>query len=87
MRNGIAAATKDGLASKADAMITDAIETVLQQKLRPALCAIRATDPFNFSEKAYMLPRDMVFKEFVDQWLRLAIMTKEYHAISDKWLK
>jgi cyclohexadienyl dehydratase len=72
---------------KADVMITDASETMLQQKLRPALCAIHPDHPFNFSEKAYLLPRDEVFKDFVDQWLHQAIMTKEYQAISDKWLK
>jgi cyclohexadienyl dehydratase len=75
------------VAGKADVMITDAIETVLQQKLRPALCAIHPEQPFNFSEKAYFLPRDPVFKAFVDQWLRQAVMSKEYQAIYDKWLK
>ncbi len=74
-------------AGKADVMITDAVETVLQQKLRPALCAIHPDQPFNFSEKAYLLPRDAVFKAFVDQWLRQAIMSKEYQAVYDKWLK
>jgi len=74
--------------NKADVMITDAIETVLQQKLHPsALCAVRPEDPFNFVEKAYLLPRDFVLKAFVDQWLHLAVATKEYQAIYDKWLK
>lgn len=72
---------------KADLMITDASETMLQHKLRPALCAIHPDHPFNFSEKAYLLPRDEIFKDFVDQWLHQAVMTKEYKAISDKWLK
>jgi len=72
---------------KADVMITDAVETVLQQKLRPALCAIHPDQPFNFSEKAYLVQRDLVFKAFVDQWLRQAVMSKEYQAIYDKWLK
>jgi cyclohexadienyl dehydratase len=73
---------------KADVMITDAIETVLQQKLHPSsLCAVRPEDPFNFVEKAYLLPRDFVLKAFVDQWLHLAIATKEFQATYDKWLK
>ncbi len=72
---------------KADVMITDASETMLQQKLRPALCAIHPDQPFNFAEKAYWLQRDAAFKAFVDQWLHLALMTKEYQAISDKYLK
>lgn len=75
------------LQGKADLMITDAVETVLQQKLRPGLCAVHPEAPFNFSEKAYLLPRDMLWKAFVDQWLRQAIMSKEYQAIYDKWLK
>ena len=72
---------------KADVMITDAVETVLQQKLRPGLCAIHPDQPFNFSEKAFLVQRDPVFKAFVDQWLRQAIMSKEYQAVYDKWLK
>ena len=36
---------------------------------------------------AYLLPRDLVFKAFVDQWLRQAVMCKEYQAVRDKWLK
>lgn len=75
------------LQGKADLMITDAVETVLQQKLRPGLCAVHPEAPFNFSEKAYLLPRDPLWKAFVDQWLRQAVMSKEYQAIYDKWLK
>jgi len=71
----------------ADVMITDAIETVLQQKLHPGLCAIHPDRPFNASELAYLLPRDLPFKLFVDQWLHQAQMTKEFAAIYDKWLK
>jgi cyclohexadienyl dehydratase len=75
-------------AGKADVMITDASETMLQQKLHPqVLCAVRPEDPFNFSEKAYLLPRDFVFKAFVDQWLRQSIMSKEFQATFDKWMK
>jgi len=47
---------------KADLMITDASETMLQHKLRPALCAIHPDHPFNYSEKAYLLPRDEIFR-------------------------
>jgi cyclohexadienyl dehydratase len=74
------------VADKADVMVTDASETMLQQKLRPALCAIHPDEPFNFSEKAYLLQRDEIFKAFVDQWLRNAIMSKEYQTIADQAL-
>ena len=73
--------------SRADVMITDASETLLQQKLRPALCALNPDRPFNFSEKAYLLARDSALKDFADQWLHQAIETKEYQAVADKWLK
>jgi cyclohexadienyl dehydratase len=75
------------LQGKADVMITDASETMLQQKLRPGLCAVRPDDPFDYAEKAYWMQRDVVLKQFVDQWLHLALMTKQYQAISDRWLK
>jgi cyclohexadienyl dehydratase len=72
---------------KADVMITDAIETVLQHKLHPTLCAVHPEKPFNFSEKAYLLPRDSIFKDYVDQWLHQALMKKEFQAVYDKWVK
>jgi cyclohexadienyl dehydratase len=71
----------------ADLMITDAIETRLWQKEHPELCAIHPDQPFNFSEKAYLLPRDPVWKAFVDQWLHQAIETKDYAAILGHWVK
>ncbi|MBV9521690.1 MAG: transporter substrate-binding domain-containing protein [Alphaproteobacteria bacterium] len=74
------------VASKADVMITDASETMLQQKMRPTLCAIHPDQPFNFAEKAYLLPRDPIFKDFVDEWVRTAVMTGEYQAISERVL-
>ena len=72
---------------KADLMITDAVETVLQQKLRPQLAAVHPDKPFTYSEKGYLMPRDMVFKAFVDQWLHLAIMSGTFQKTYDKWLK
>lgn len=59
-------------AGQADLMITDAVETKLQQRLHPDLCAIHPDQPFDFGEFAYLLPRDIVLKEFVDQWLHSA---------------
>jgi cyclohexadienyl dehydratase len=75
------------LGGKADLMITDASETRFWQKIHPGLCAIHPDQPFNFSEKAYLLPRDAVWKDFVDQWLRDAVMSKQYQATFDTWLK
>ncbi|HLI14116.1 MAG TPA: transporter substrate-binding domain-containing protein [Alphaproteobacteria bacterium] len=75
------------LEGKADLMITDASETRFWQKIHPGLCAVHPDKPFNFSEKAYLLPRDFVWKAFVDQWLHQAIETKEYRAIAAHWVK
>lgn len=60
------------IAGRADLMLTDSVETRLQQKLHPELCAIHPDQPFNFGELAYLLPRDIVLKAFVDQWLHIA---------------
>ncbi|MFX1673693.1 transporter substrate-binding domain-containing protein [Paraburkholderia sp. A2WS-5] len=79
---------KQILAGKADVMVTDASETLLQQKLNPGLCSVHPDKPFQYGEKAWMVPRgDVVFQQYVDQWLHLARASGEYQAISDKWLK
>ena len=73
---------------EADLMITDATETLYQQKLHPgALCAIHPDAPFDFSEKAYLLPRDVALKAFVDQWLHIAEATGALAALEAKWLQ
>jgi cyclohexadienyl dehydratase len=71
---------------RADLMMTDAVETRLQQKLHPELCAVHPDAPFDFSEKAYLLPRDVVFKNFVDQWLRQTMESGEFATRFDAWL-
>ena len=74
------------VAGKADLMITDAIETRLQQKLKPQLCALHADKPFDFSEKAYLMPRDLLWKSYVDQWLHQSIDSGALATLLDKWL-
>jgi chorismate mutase-like protein len=74
------------VAGRADLMMTDAIETRLQARLHPELCAIHPDAPFDFSEKAYLLPRDTVFKAYVDQWLHLAIASGAFDKSLDSWL-
>ncbi len=70
----------------ADVMMTDAIETRLQQRLHPELCAVHPDHPFNFSELAYMLPQDPALKAWVDQWLHIQSETGEQQLILAKWL-
>lgn len=57
----------------ADVMTTDASETRWVANKHPELCAVHPDKPFNYSQKAYMLPRgDTAFKEYVDAWLNMA---------------
>jgi cyclohexadienyl dehydratase len=79
---------KQILDGHADVMVTDASETLLQQKLNPGLCSVHPDKPFQFGEKAYLLPRgDIAWQQYVDQWLHLARSTGEFQAVVDKWLK
>ena len=71
---------------QSDVMITDAIEARLQQRLHPRLCAIHPDAPFDFSEKAVLLPRDVVLKAFVDQWLHQTIETGAFARAHEQWL-
>jgi chorismate mutase-like protein len=73
-------------AGEADVMITDAIEARLQQRLHPKLCAIHPEAPFDFSEKAVLLPRDAALKAYVDQWLHQAIESGAFARLNDQWL-
>ena len=73
-------------AGEADVMITDAIEARLQQRLHPTLCAIHPEAPFDFSEKAVLLPRDVVLKAYVDQWLHQAIESGAFARANEQWL-
>lgn len=72
----------------ADVMVTDTSETLLQQKLNPGLCSIHLDHPFQFGEKAFLLPRgDVVFQQYVDQWLHLYQATGAFQTVLDRWLK
>ncbi|TLX64013.1 ArtI protein [Stutzerimonas nosocomialis] len=73
--------------NKADVMITDASEALYQQRNYPTLCAVNPDKPLQYSEKAFLLPRDdSAFKAYVDQWLHLTKATGEYQRIADAWL-
>lgn len=74
------------VAGRADVMITDAVETRLQQKLRPQLGAVHPEAPFDVSEKAYLLPRDDAFKSAVDTWLQPIAAGPEFARLLEKWL-
>jgi len=75
------------IAGHADVMLTDSVETKLQQKLHPELCAIHPDAPFDFSELAYLLPRDVALKTFVDTWLHIMGETGDQRRLVAKWLE
>ena len=75
------------LKGNADVMISESVETIVQQKLRPGLCAVNPDKPLQYGEMAYILPRgDVVTKEYVDQWLHLSKASGEYQRIVSRWL-
>jgi len=76
------------LQGRADVMISESVETIVQQKLRPGLCAVNPDKPLQYGEMAWLLPRgDSVFKAWVDQWFHLAKATGEYERLTAPWLR
>jgi len=76
------------LKGHADVMISESVEAITQQKLRPGLCAVNPNRPLQYGEMGYLLPRgDVVFKAWVDQWLHLAKATGEFDRTVESWLK
>jgi cyclohexadienyl dehydratase len=76
------------LKGNADVMISESVETKVQQKLHPGLCAVNPDKPLQYGEMAYLLPRgDTVFKAWVDQWFHLAKATGDYDRTVAAWIK
>ncbi|MDG1994923.1 MAG: transporter substrate-binding domain-containing protein [Emcibacteraceae bacterium] len=57
----------------ADIMVTDAIETIIQEQVHSELEAVNPNAPFNYTEKGYLFKRDVAFKTYIDQWLNLLL--------------
>ena len=74
------------IAGRADLMITDSVETKLRQKLHPELCAVHPDQPFDYGELAYLLPRDIALKQYVDQWLHLAMENGTWRRLLETYL-
>ena len=76
------------LAGRADIMVAESIETKVQEKAHPGLCAINPDEPLQYGEMGYLLPRgDVTFKAFVDQWLHLAKASGEFAGIYNQFVK
>lgn len=56
------------VAGTADVMITDQIEVALQTRRHPELCGTMA-GTLTRQEKGFLMPRDDVWKDYVDVWL------------------
>jgi chorismate mutase-like protein len=71
----------------ADLMMTDAIETRLQQRLHPQLCAVHPEAPFDRVDKAILLPRgDTALKAYVDRWLQQRLDDGAVQKSLERWL-
>lgn len=57
---------------RADVMITDRIEVTLVSRRHPELCATMASN-LSYQEKAYLLPGDWRWLDYVDGWLSLRL--------------
>ncbi len=76
------------LKGNADVMISESVETIVQQKARPGLCAVNPDKPLQYGEMAWLLPRgDATFKAWMDQWLHLAKASGDYDRIAGRWLR
>ena len=72
----------------ADVMISESVETLTQEKLRPGLCAVNPNNPLQAGDMAWLLPRgDAVFKAWIDQWLHLSKASGDYERVVARWLR
>ncbi|MGY0219343.1 transporter substrate-binding domain-containing protein [Endozoicomonadaceae bacterium StTr2] len=70
------------LQKRADIMVTDRIEAIYWQRKGSGLCPVNAANPFNRTEKVYMLERSSpALLKAVNSWLQ----TPEARAIVKKW--
>jgi cyclohexadienyl dehydratase len=76
------------LKGNADLMISESVETIVQQKLRPGLCAVNPDKPLQYGEMAWLLPRgDTAVKGWMDTWFHLAKASGDYDRIAGRWLR
>ena len=54
---------------EADVMVTDAVETLIQEQIHPELEAVNPEKTFNSFDFGYLIEKDSLFKTTVDQWL------------------
>ena len=60
---------------KADAIIMDATQVFFESKQDESLCPGLAGQDFERIEKSYLLPRDEIWKDYVNTWIREQMTT------------
>ena len=76
------------LKGNADVMISESVETIVQAKMRPGLCAVNPDKPLQYGEMGWLLPRgDSAMKGWMDTWFHLAKASGEYAKVTDVWLR
>ncbi len=68
---------------QADVMVTDAIETMIQERIHKELNAVNLQNPFNSFDFGYLIPKDAVFKNIIDEWL----VTRKNDSLVQKLLR
>lgn len=71
---------------KADVMITDEEEVLLQSAQSSLLCPCMPGKTFNQFEKAYLLPRDLIWKAYIDEWLQQRQLEGKIEAVFQSFL-
>ncbi|MBL4603021.1 MAG: transporter substrate-binding domain-containing protein, partial [Emcibacteraceae bacterium] len=75
------------VSGEVDVMVTDAIETLVQERIHPDLEAVNARAPFSSSQKAYLIQKDEKFKTYLDQWIGKLKSTEELSNIINSQLE
>lgn len=75
------------ISGRADILIADVVEIRLLQLMNRELCAINPDKPFDFNELAYLLPRDVIWQQYVNQWLRIHIESGSYRTVADAYFR
>ncbi len=76
------------LKGNADVMISESVETIVQAKLRPGLCAVNPDKPLQYGEMAWLLPRgDATMKGWMDTWFHLTKASGDYDRLTGRCLR
>jgi cyclohexadienyl dehydratase len=69
-----------------DVMITDAVEARLEAQENPALCVAQPPVLFETVEKAYLIPKDPVWRDWLDRWLSELQRSGQIETITRRYL-